>query len=83
MTRNELHALVDSLSDAEAANVALLLDAYRRGDRAMIHALIAPTVPATALERRVLAEAASTQGSGVSLEAYEEKYGLPPPSLSE
>ena len=76
MTRSELHALVDRLSDAEVDTAAALLDAYHRGDRAMIQALTAPVEPAEAFERRALAEAATTPGTGISLEEYEAKNGL-------
>lgn len=56
MTRTELHAFVDRLSDADAEEVAVLLDAYLRGDCVMLKALIASAEPADAFERRALAE---------------------------
>jgi hypothetical protein len=76
MTRTELHALVDRLSDADAEEVAALLDAYLRGDRVMIQALIAFAEPADAIERRALDKEASMPGDGITLEDYEAKYGL-------
>ncbi|MDQ2681465.1 MAG: hypothetical protein M3Y21_10690 [Candidatus Eremiobacteraeota bacterium] len=56
MTRNQLHDLVDELPDEEVGSAAELLDAYRRGDSALIQLLTAPVAPMEPDERAALAE---------------------------
>ncbi|MGH7728548.1 MAG: hypothetical protein ACREM2_07155 [Vulcanimicrobiaceae bacterium] len=56
MTRSQLHQLVDELPESEVNPAAELLDAYRRGDRALIQLLTAPVVPIEPEELAALAE---------------------------
>jgi hypothetical protein len=56
MTRNELHQLVDDLTDDQVDPAAELLDAYSKGDRALIRLLTAPLVPAEPDELAALTE---------------------------
>lgn len=56
MTRSDLHQLVDELPEEEVDSAAELLDAYRRGDRALIKLLTAPVVPTEPDELNALAE---------------------------
>ena len=56
MTRNELHHIIDRLADEQVDLAAELLDAYGKGDRALIRLLAAPLVPPEPDELAALAE---------------------------
>lgn len=56
MTRTELHQIVDELPEEEVDSAAEVLDAYRRGDRALIQLLTAPVVLTEPDELAALAE---------------------------
>jgi hypothetical protein len=56
MTRNQLHQLVDELTDDQIDVPAELLEAYLRDDRAMVSLLTAPSSPPEPDELAALAE---------------------------
>jgi hypothetical protein len=72
MTRAGLHALIDQIPDAEVEPTAVLLEALRSRDRALVQALLAEEEPLEPEDAQALAEVDRTDT--IAGEEVERRY---------
>jgi hypothetical protein len=78
MTRTDLQRIVDELPDDKIDIAAQLLEAYDRGDRALVSMLLAPEVEAEPWELEALREAEQmNDGKTYTLEEVRRELGFP------